>query len=102
MIVPFVDLQAQYRQIKGEIDEAIKRVLDHSTFVLGPEVEAFEREFAAYLGAEFCVGVNSGTAAIQLAVMACGIGAGDEVIVPAHTFSPPPKASRPPARAPFC
>lgn len=86
MIVPFVDLQAQYRQINGEIEEAVNRVLAQATFILGPEVEAFEAEFAAYLGARFCVGVNSGTAAIQLAVMSCGLGAGDEVLVPAHTF----------------
>ncbi|MEJ7708842.1 MAG: DegT/DnrJ/EryC1/StrS family aminotransferase [Pyrinomonadaceae bacterium] len=86
MIVPFVDLQIQYHQIKDEIDGAINRVLSRSTFILGPEVEAFESEFAAYVGARFCVGVNSGTAAIHLAVMACGLGAGDEVIVPSHTF----------------
>ena len=86
MTVPFVDLQAQYRAIKPEIDEAIRRVLDTSAFILGREVEAFERAFAGYVGAEFCVGVNSGTAAIQLAVTACGVRPGDEVIVPANTF----------------
>ena len=85
-MVPFVDLQAQYKSIKGEIDEAIARVLDSSAFVLGREVESFEAAFAEYVGARFCIGVNSGTAAIQLAVMACGIRAGDEVIVPANTF----------------
>jgi len=61
-------------------------VLDTSAFILGREVEEFERAFAEYLGAEFCVGVSSGTAAIQLAVTACGVGPGDEVIVPANTF----------------
>ncbi|HEV2802851.1 MAG TPA: DegT/DnrJ/EryC1/StrS family aminotransferase [Pyrinomonadaceae bacterium] len=86
MSVPFVDLQAQYRAIKGEVDEAIGRVLENAAFILGREVEAFETAFADYLGARFCVGVNSGTAAIQLAVTACGVGAGDEVIVPANTF----------------
>ena len=86
MNVPFVDLQAQYKSIKGEIDEAIARVLDSAAFVLGREVESFEAAFAEYVGARFCLGVNSGTAAIQLAVMACGIRAGDEVIVPANTF----------------
>ncbi|HEV3470435.1 MAG TPA: DegT/DnrJ/EryC1/StrS family aminotransferase [Pyrinomonadaceae bacterium] len=86
MTVPFVDLQAQYRAIKSEIDEAIQRVLDTSAFVLGREVEEFERAFAAYVGAEFCVGVANGTAAIQLALEACGVGPGDEVIVPANTF----------------
>src|ERR1043165_831724 len=86
MTVPFVDLRAQYLSIKTEIDEAIARVLDNTSFVMGREVEAFEAAFAEYVGARFCIGVNSGTAAIQLAVMACDIGAGDEVIVPARTF----------------
>ena len=84
--VPFVDLQAQYKQIKSEVDAAMARVIDDAAFVLGREVEAFEAAFAEYVGARFCVGVNSGTAAIQLAVTACGVGAGDEVIVPANTF----------------
>lgn len=86
MSVPFVDLQAQYRSIKTEVDAAIQRVLDTSAFILGREVEAFERAFAEYVGAEFCVGVSNGTAAIQLALTACGVGGGDEVIVPANTF----------------
>jgi dTDP-4-amino-4,6-dideoxygalactose transaminase len=86
MNVPFVDLQAQYRSIKREVDEAIARVVESAAFILGREVEAFEAAFAAYLGARFCVGVNSGTAAVQLAVTACGVGAGDEVLVPANTF----------------
>jgi dTDP-4-amino-4,6-dideoxygalactose transaminase len=85
-MVPFVDLQAQYREIRAEVDAAIQRVVESASFVLGREVEAFEAAFARYTGARFCVGVNSGTAAIQLAVMAYGIGAGDEVIVPANTF----------------
>ncbi|HLL72137.1 MAG TPA: DegT/DnrJ/EryC1/StrS family aminotransferase [Pyrinomonadaceae bacterium] len=86
MIVPFVDLQAQYRAIKREVDEAIARVVESAAFILGREVEAFESAFAEYLGARFCVGVSNGTAAIQLAVMACGVREGDEVIVPANTF----------------
>src|SRR3954452_8584095 len=86
MTVPFVDLHAQYLSIKAEIDESIARVVDNTTFVMGREVEAFEAAFAEYVGARFCMGVNSGTAAIQLAIMACEIGAGDEVIVPANTF----------------
>jgi len=85
-MIPFVDLQAQYQSIKHEVDAGIHRVLDASSYILGPEVEGFEREFAAYTNAQHCVAVNSGTAAIQLAVMACGIGAGDEVIVPANSF----------------
>jgi dTDP-4-amino-4,6-dideoxygalactose transaminase len=86
MNVPFVDLQAQYRAIKREVDEAMARVVESAAFVLGREVEAFESAFAEYLGARFCVGVSNGTAAIQLALTACRIGAGDEVIVPANTF----------------
>jgi dTDP-4-amino-4,6-dideoxygalactose transaminase len=85
-MVPFVDLQAQYREIKTEVDAAVRRVIESAAFVLGREVEAFEAAFAEYTGARFCIGVNSGTAAIQLAVTACGLGAGDEVIVPANTF----------------
>jgi dTDP-4-amino-4,6-dideoxygalactose transaminase len=85
-MIPFVDLQAQYRAIKWEVDEALARVVESAAFILGREVEAFESAFADYLGARFCVGVSNGTAAVQLAVMACGIGAGDEVIVPTNTF----------------
>jgi dTDP-4-amino-4,6-dideoxygalactose transaminase len=84
--VPFVDLKAQYQSIKSEIDVAVARVIESAWFVLGPEVESFERSFAEYIGARFCIGVNSGTAALQLALLAGGIGAGDEVIVPTNTF----------------
>ncbi len=86
MTVPFVDLRAQYLSIREEINRAIERVFDTTAFVLGREVEAFEAAFAEYIGAGYCIGVNSGTAAIQLAVMACGLGPGDEVIVPANSF----------------
>jgi dTDP-4-amino-4,6-dideoxygalactose transaminase len=86
MPVPFVDLPAQYRSIKAEVDAAIQRVLDTSAFILGREVEEFERAFAEYVGARECVGVSNGTAAIQLALQACGVGPGDEVVVPANTF----------------
>jgi dTDP-4-amino-4,6-dideoxygalactose transaminase len=85
-MIPFVDLQAQYRSIRSEIDEAVGRVLSNASFVLGREVAAFEEAFGSYIGARFCIGVSNGTAAIQLALTACGIGAGDEVIVPANTF----------------
>ena len=84
--VPFVDLKAQYQSIKNEIDSAIARVVESGWYVLGPEVETFEKAFADYTGARFCVGVSSGTAALQLALMAGGIKSGDEVIVPANTF----------------
>ncbi len=85
-MIPFVDLKAQYQSIKHEVDAAIQRVLDNTSFILGREVEAFEEAFAEYAGAKFCVGVSNGTAAVQLAVMACGLKQGDEVIVPANTF----------------
>jgi dTDP-4-amino-4,6-dideoxygalactose transaminase len=85
-MIPFVDLQAQYRAIKAEIDAAISRVLQNASFVMGREVAAFEEAFAEYTGAKFCMGVTNGTAAIQLALTACGVRPGDEVIVPANTF----------------
>jgi len=85
-LVPFVDLKAQYQTIKSEIEAAISRVVESGRYILGPEVEKFEKDFAKYVGARFCVGVNSGTAALQLALMATGVGATDEVIVPANTF----------------
>ena len=84
--VPFVDLKAQYQTIKPEIDAAVASVIENTNFILGPQVTAFEKSFAGYIGSAFCVGVNSGTAALQLALMACGIGQGDEVIVPSFTF----------------
>jgi dTDP-4-amino-4,6-dideoxygalactose transaminase len=84
--VPFVDLKAQYQSIQSEIDAAIREVVESCAFVLGPAVERFERDFADYLGVEEVVGVNNGTAALQLTMLALGIGPEDEVIVPAHTF----------------
>ncbi|MGZ8848358.1 MAG: DegT/DnrJ/EryC1/StrS family aminotransferase [Pyrinomonadaceae bacterium] len=84
--VPFVDLKAQYQSIKTEVDAAIARVIENTAFIQGREVAAFETAFANYVSANFCVAVNSGTAAIQLALMACGIQAGDEVIVPSYSF----------------
>ncbi len=86
VVVPFVDLKAQYASIKNEIDPAIARVIEDTAFIMGREVRAFESAFADYLGARFCIGVNNGTAALQLALMACGIGPGDEVIAPSFTF----------------
>lgn len=86
MGVPFVDLKAQYESIRGEVNASIQEVIEASSFVLGPAVERFEKEFAKYLGVEEVVGVNNGTAALQLTLLALDIGQGDEVIVPAHTF----------------
>lgn len=85
-MIPFVDLKAQYHNIKEEIDAAIARVLESSQFVLGDEVAAFEEEFAAYCGARYGIAVNSGTSALHLALLAAGIGPGDEVITVPFTF----------------
>src|SRR5579859_2018603 len=84
--VPSLDLKAQYRSIKPEIDAAIARVLDSGQFVLGPEVAEFEQEFAAYCGTGECIALNSGTSALHLALLAAGVGAGDEVITVPFTF----------------
>lgn len=85
--VKFLDLQAQYQRIKPEIDEAVLSVLGSGQYVLGPEVEAFEREFAAAHGAAHAVAVNTGTSALHLALLAAGVGAGDEVITAAMSFT---------------
>lgn len=85
-MIPFVDLKAQYRSIKDEVDAAVLGVLDSTAFVLGPEVAAFEALFAPYASCEFAMGVNTGTSALHLALLAAGVGAGDEVITTAHTF----------------
>jgi dTDP-4-amino-4,6-dideoxygalactose transaminase len=84
--IPMVDPAAEYRALKNEIDEAVGRVLTSGRYVLGPEGEALEREIAAYVGAPHAVGCNSGTDALHLPLVAAGIGAGDEVVVPAFTF----------------
>lgn len=86
MRVPFVDLVAQYRPIREEILAAIGGVLDRMDLVLGPNVRAFEEELAAYCGTRDAVGVNSGTDALYLALRACGVGPGDEVITAANSF----------------
>jgi dTDP-4-amino-4,6-dideoxygalactose transaminase len=82
----FLDLTAQYKSIKEEIDNAIKRVLDSGIFIGGSEVEEFEKEVAAFCGTKYAVGVNSGTDALFLSLKALGIRQGDEVIAPAFTF----------------
>lgn len=84
--VPYLDLKAQYRSIKAEIDAAVGRVLDSCQFVLGPEVASFEQEFAAYCGTSDCIALNSGTSALHLALLAAEIGPGDEVITVPFTF----------------
>jgi dTDP-4-amino-4,6-dideoxygalactose transaminase/acetyltransferase-like isoleucine patch superfamily enzyme len=84
--VPFVDLKAQYQAIKTEIHEAINRVLESSSYVLGEEVAAFEKEFATYCGASYGIALNSGTSALHLSLLAAGVGPGDEVITVPFTF----------------
>jgi len=84
--IAMVDPAAEYRALKAEIDAAVARVLASGRYVLGPEGEAFEKEIAAYVGAPHAVGCNSGTDALHLPLVAAGIGAGDEVVVPAFTF----------------
>lgn len=86
MSIPLVDLVAQYESLKPELDAAIIGSLEGMQLYLGKNLRAFEQEFAAYCGARECVGVGSGTDALHLALRALGVGHGDEVIVPAHTF----------------
>jgi dTDP-4-amino-4,6-dideoxygalactose transaminase len=85
-MIPLLDLAAEYRELKPEIDAAIARVFESSQFILGPETDAFEEEFAAYCNVEHAIGVNSGTSALHLALLAAGIGPGDEVITVPFTF----------------
>jgi dTDP-4-amino-4,6-dideoxygalactose transaminase len=85
-MVPFVDLKLQYQSIKSELDDAVARVLQSGQFIQGDEVAAFEEEFAHYCGAHHGIAVNSGTSALHLALLAAGIGPGDEVITVPFTF----------------
>ncbi|WP_170442355.1 DegT/DnrJ/EryC1/StrS family aminotransferase [Ruegeria arenilitoris] len=85
-MIPFLDLGAAYRELKQQIDDAVARVLDSGFYILGPEVEAFEAEWAAYCGSKFAVGLANGLDALTLALRALDIGPGDEVIVPSNTY----------------
>jgi dTDP-4-amino-4,6-dideoxygalactose transaminase len=84
-LIPCANPKAQYLAHKQEIDDAVRRVLESGWYILGDEVRAFEEEFAAYLGVTRCIGVGSGTEALHLALVACGIGYGDEVATVSHT-----------------
>lgn len=84
--VPYFDLKAQYSGIRDEIREALDRVCQNASFILGEEVERFERSFAEYCGVKYCVALNSGTSALHLALVSAGIGPGDEVITSSNTF----------------
>ena len=86
MKVPFADLGAQHREIRDEIDSAIRDIIDNSSFVGGSHVEHFERHFADYYGSRHAVACGSGTDALKLALMAAGVGRGEEVITVPHTF----------------
>jgi dTDP-4-amino-4,6-dideoxygalactose transaminase len=84
--IPFLNLGDQVQELRAEIDEAVARVLSSGWYLLGPELQAFEAEWAAYTGAKYAVGVANGLEALHLCLRACGIGAGDEVIVPSNTY----------------
>jgi len=86
MKVSFLDLVGQHKQIESDLEKAVQGVMRSSHFVLGDEVRLFEQEFAAYCGSKFAIGLNSGTDALFLSLLAMGIGPGDEVIVPVFTF----------------
>src|SRR5215475_2097751 len=86
MNVKLLDLQAQYKPIREEIRAALDEVFDQQSLVLGPHVEKFEKNLAAYCGTKHAIGVSSGKDAILCALMAMGIGPGDEAIMPAHLF----------------
>ena len=85
-MIPFVDLRAQYASLKEELDAALLAVAADGGYILGDDVPRFEEQFAAFVGARNCVGLNSGTAALHLGLEALGVGAGDEVVAPANTF----------------
>ena len=84
--VAFVDLKRQMNSIKSEVDTAISTVLSHGKFILGPEVGGFEKAFSSYIGAAHCIGVDSGTMALVLALRALGVSCNDAVLVPANTY----------------
>jgi dTDP-4-amino-4,6-dideoxygalactose transaminase len=103
MPVPLFDTVSPVAPLRAEIDAAVAGVLDRGVYILGPEVEAFEREFARYLGAKHVVGVANGTDALTIALQALGVGPGDEVVVPAFTFYASAEAIPPTGAAPvFC
>ena len=86
MKLPFLDVRASYQELREELDSAVPRVLSSGWYLLGEEVEAFEREFADYLRVKHCIGVGNGLDALHLSLRAMAIGPGDEVIVPSNTY----------------
>jgi len=85
--IPYLDLPAQIRSLRPEIDAALARALDNCSFILGPDVAQFEKDFATFCGAQHALGFNSGTSALHVAILLCGVGAGDEVITTPYTFA---------------
>ena len=86
MNIPFLDLKANYNSVKSEVDSAIQNVLDNTAYILGASVQNFEKDFATAQQVKYCLGTSSGTDANHLVLWGLGIGAGDEVIIPANTF----------------
>jgi dTDP-4-amino-4,6-dideoxygalactose transaminase len=84
--IAFLDMKAQYLELKAELDLAYQRVMESGWYILSDEVQAFEREFAEYVGVKHCIGVGNGLEALQLILMAYGVGEGDKVIIPANTY----------------
>jgi dTDP-4-amino-4,6-dideoxygalactose transaminase len=84
--IPYLDLPAQIRSVRKELDAAIARTIDHCSFCLGPDVAQFEKDFAKFCGADYCVAFNSGTSALHIALMLLNVGPGDEVITTPFTF----------------
>ncbi len=84
--IPLVDLKSNYKSIEKEVDAAIKKVMDNTSFINGPAVAGFENEFAKFINAKYCIGVSSGLEALRISLLCLDIGEGDEVILPANTF----------------
>ena len=84
--IPYLDLGAQMRPLRPELDAAIARTIDNCSFCLGPDVAQFEKDFARFIGAEHCSGFNSGTSALHVAMLLLGVGPGDEVVTTPFTF----------------
>src|SRR6187431_126343 len=84
--IPFLDLVTPHRELENELVEAFREAVRGAAFIGGPQVEAFEREFATYCGSKYCVGVANGTDAVRFALMASGVGRGDAVVTVSHTF----------------
>lgn len=101
MKVPLLDLQAQYETIRDEVRASIERVCESQQFVLGAEVQALEEEIAQYSQTKFAIGCASGSDALLLALMSCGVGLGHEVSRRPSAFSPPPERLRDSARGRF-